>query len=357
MEHVYTAGDGLSVSADNEASVHFRPATVTDCAQVTDLLNACAQVLTGANEFSVEGLQSEWAQPGFDLSTSSLAAVTGEGRIVGYVDVWDMEEPPIKPFVFGRVHPAFEGQGIGTRLLQWAEERSRQVIDRVPAGARVAMKAGTPTRHQPSMQLLQAYGMAPARYSLEMTIDLAHAPQSPRWPEGISVQTHAGRDDALAVYRAYKDAWQDHRDAVVRDEEQDFPIWLHRMTTDPDYNADLWFLAVEGEEIVGVALCKPLAEIDPALGWVETLAVRRPWRRRGVALALLQHAFGEFARRGFSRVELQVDAASLTGATRLYEGVGMVVKEEYVTMEKELRPGLDLSTQTLAPLSAVGDPL
>jgi mycothiol synthase len=348
MVHFRDFDGDPSLHTSSEQSLRFRPATLDDCEQVTDLLNTCARVLTGANEFSVEGLRSEWEQPGFDLSASSWAAVTTDGRIVGYIDIWDMEDPPIKPFVFGRVHPDFEGQGIGTSLMKWAEERSRQVIDRVPADARVAMKAGTVASYQPSVQLLLDRGMTPVRYTLEMGIELPAALPPVQWPAGISQATHAERGDALAVYRAYKEAWQDHRDSIVRDEEQDFPLWLHRMTTDPDYDPSLWFLAMEGTEIAGVALCKPMADVDPDMGWVETLAVRRPWRRRGVARTLLHHAFGEFARRGFRRVALQVDAGSLTGATRLYERVGMSPKEEYVILEKELRPGIDLSTQNLS---------
>jgi GNAT superfamily N-acetyltransferase len=66
------------------------------------------------------------------------------------------------------------------------------------------------------------------------------------------------------------------------------------------------------------------------------LAVRRPWRRRGVALALLHSAFGEFHRRGIPRAELNVDAESPTGATRLYEAAGMHVAFSWETWEKQL---------------------
>ena len=77
------------------------------------------------------------------------------------------------------------------------------------------------------------------------------------------------------------------------------------------------------------------------------LGVRRPWRRRGIALALLHHAFGELYRRGKHRVVLGVDSQSLTGALRLYERAGMHVQLQYDNYELELRPGTDLSTQTL----------
>ncbi|MCK4450237.1 MAG: GNAT family N-acetyltransferase [Anaerolineae bacterium] len=102
---------------------------------------------------------------------------------------------------------------------------------------------------------------------------------------------------------------------------------------------------MDGEEITGMSLCCPKTAEDPGMGWVDSLGVRRPWRRRGLALALLHHSFGEFYRRGKRKVSLEVDAQSLTGATRLYEKAGMHVDRQYVMYEKELRPGRDLSTQ------------
>src|SRR5690606_8018561 len=241
----------------------FRPATREDCEQVVQLINACSRVLRGADEITVEGLHSEWEQPGSDLATDTLAAITANGAIVGYADIFDMEEPPVKPLVFGRVHPNYEGRGIGTHLMQWAEIRSRQAIDRVPPGIRVAMKGSTLNRHRPSLQLLQDMGMVPVRYTLEMDIALDTPPVAAQWPAGIAVYTHVEPGDDLAIYRAYREAWQDHRDSVSRSEAQDFPLWQHNMTTDPNYDPSLWFLAREGNEIAAIALCKRLPEEDP----------------------------------------------------------------------------------------------
>ncbi len=96
-----------------------------------------------------------------------------------------------------------------------------------------------------------------------------------------------------------------------------------------------------------MSLCHPKTAEDPEMGWVDSLGMRRPWRRRGLALVLLHHSFGEFYRRGKCKVGLEVDAQSLTGATRLYEKAGMHVDRQYANYEKELRPGGDLSTQSL----------
>jgi ribosomal protein S18 acetylase RimI-like enzyme len=122
---------------------------------------------------------------------------------------------------------------------------------------------------------------------------------------------------------------------------------VHWIENDPDHDPSLWFLALDGDEIVGMSLCRPKMAEDPGMSYIDTLGVRRPWRRRGVALALLHHSFGELYRRGKRKVSLDVDTQSLTGATRLYEKAGMHVQRQAVTYEKELRPGRDLSTQSV----------
>ena len=76
----------------------------------------------------------------------------------------------------------------------------------------------------------------------------------------------------------------------------------------------------------GVSLC----DLDPDEGWVGVLGVRRPWRRRGLARALLYESFREIRERGKPRAKLGVDAANPTGATRLYESAGMRVLNESV---------------------------
>ena len=95
----------------------------------------------------------------------------------------------------------------------------------------------------------------------------------------------------------------------------------------------LWFIARDGDEIAGVARCE--ANRDGG-GWIGAIGVRKAWRRRGVGLALLRHAFREFHLRGDPHVGLGVDAENPTGATRLYERAGMRVMNELVLYEKEL---------------------
>ena len=83
------------------------------------------------------------------------------------------------------------------------------------------------------------------------------------------------------------------------------------------------------------------------MGYVNVLGVRRPWRKKGLGLALLQHSFGEFYQRGCKRAGLGVDADSLTGATRLYERGGMHVDRQFCLYKKVLREGEDITKTAL----------
>jgi GNAT superfamily N-acetyltransferase len=110
-----------------------------------------------------------------------------------------------------------------------------------------------------------------------------------------------------------------------------------------DFDPSLWFVAFDGEEIAGFSLCS----YEQGEAWVGELGVRRPWREKGLGLAFLHHSFGEFYRRGVRSVVLNVDSQSLTGATRLYTRAGMHPVEQTDIYELELRPGIELSTETL----------
>jgi ribosomal protein S18 acetylase RimI-like enzyme len=180
-----------------------------------------------------------------------------------------------------------------------------------------------------------------------MVIELDSPPPAPDLVEGITMRPFVRYQEEPAVIRAVRDAFRDHWGYVEGPFEDELKESLYWMENDRYFDPSLWFLALDGDEIAGVSLCYPIRIEDPDMGWVSTLGVRRPWRRKGLGLALLRYSFGEFHRRGKRKVGLGVDADSLTGATRLYEKAGMHVHRQYASYEKELRAGVDLSTQRM----------
>jgi ribosomal protein S18 acetylase RimI-like enzyme len=114
-----------------------------------------------------------------------------------------------------------------------------------------------------------------------------------------------------------------------------------------DFDPTLWWHLYEGDEMIANLWCNNNHEGDKTVGYVQSLGVRKPWRGKGLGRNLLLHSFGEFYRRGQRGAALDVDAHSLTGATRLYESVGMAETHRNAVYLKELRAGEDLATRSL----------
>ena len=325
---------------------HFtrRPATMNDVEAVVGLLNTCSIEQIGKPRTEASEIRSDWQAPTFNLKTDTLVVIAPDGRFVGHAALWD-SEPHVRVYVAGDVHPEWKGQGVGTALCQWAEERARRAIPHASEGTRVALLQETLSTDTAAQGLLCEQGYRLVRHSFRMLIEMDGSLPEPVVPEGVTIRTFVRDWDMRALVLADRDAFQDHWGYVEHPFEEDYQEWVHWIDNDPDHDQSLWFLAMDGEEIAGMSLCRPKRVEDTGMGWVDSLGVRRPWRRRGLALALLHHSFGEFYRRGKRKVGLEVDAQSLTGATRLYEKAGMHVDRQYVMYEKELRPGRDLSTQ------------
>ncbi len=326
-----------------------RAARMDDLEAVIETINAATRDLIGVDKYNLEDYKVEWEFPNFNLETDTRLVLAPDGRVAGIYEFWDLVEPHVRFVVWGRVHPAYEGRGVGSHLLAWADQRAQRSLEKSPPGARVVLQGFVPSIIAGADALFVDHGYQLIRHSLRMVIELEAPPEAPRLPAGISIRTMRVGEEEADVLRAVREAFKDHWGHVESPFEEDYQRWLHRIQNDERFDASLWFLAMAGEEIAGTSLCRSRSFDDPDMGWVSTLGVRRPWRRQGLGLALLRHSFGEFYRRGITRVGLGVDAQNLTGALRLYTRAGMRSdpRHQHSIYEKELRPGDDLITQSL----------
>ena len=145
----------------------------------------------------------------------------------------------------------------------------------------------------------------------------------------MSPDPHDELAQARAFHSALNEAMADDWGFVA----MPFDEWRRLRLEAAETDVSLWFAASDGDEIAGAIRCDGTKFGG---GFVGALGVRRPWRRRGVGAALLQRAFLEYFRRGVTRVSLGVDSTNQSGATRLYERVGMHVVSEDVAFEKAL---------------------
>lgn len=245
-----------------------------------------------------------------------LVVVDEADRVVGYFDVWpeddrvdlDMAAPDLWDVTLD--HAENRAQALGARRVRMYVSEGNDVGERVAAR-----------------------GYRPVRASLTMEIEFGvEAPPEPVIPDGIELRPYRHPADEQAVYEALQEAFADHWEFHPQTLENWREFTVKWRTFDPD----LWLVAWAGDEVAGASLNYPERGDDPGYGWVATLGVRRPWRRRGVGEALLRRSFALLHARGLRKVRLGVDAENTTGATRLYERVGMSVLRQAGSWEREL---------------------
>ncbi len=328
------------------AGYTLRGATLDDLPEAVDMFNACSRQLTGTDEVTLEGYQREWAIPMLNLPEDVKVVIAPDGSIAACQEVWDLFDPHTRINTWGRVHPQHQGRGIASSLLRWAEDRARRAITLAPTGTRVALLNWVSNLDAAANGAMLQAGFNLIRHSYRMCIDFTETPTAPVWPAGITLKPFNPDRDLETVAWADREAFRDHWGFVERPFSQDLQMFRHWLG-EPRFDASLWFVALHGSEVAGISLCDPYTEDDADMGWVGSLGVLRPYRRQGLGLALLQHSFCELYKRGRRKVGLGVDAFNLTGALRLYEKAGMRVCRQQNTYEKELRSGVEISTQNL----------
>ena len=102
-----------------------RPCTMDDVEAVVALMNACAIKTTGEPDETVEQTRLDWQRPDFDQVASQRVVTAAEGTVVGWAEVHDSEAVVIYTDVY--THPDHENQGIGRKLLQFIENRAKEL--------------------------------------------------------------------------------------------------------------------------------------------------------------------------------------------------------------------------------------
>jgi mycothiol synthase len=218
------------------------------------------------------------------------------------------------------VHPDFRGRGIGRAFAGWVERRAVEVAAAWPGPEPHQLGAWVDSNVPGGIRLLESEGYERTRYGFTMLRSLsAPIPDAPL-PDGLEVRPVAPADHRR-IWDADSEAFRDHADAAVRTEE-DFQRWF----TMPNIDTDLWRVAWAGNEVAGSVMTFVWPDENEQLGlnrgWLEHISVRRPWRKQGLATALIADAMRGLRDLGIDEAILGVDAKNPTGALQLYESLG-----------------------------------
>lgn len=310
---------------------HVRPAAWIDVHDIVQLIYASCKAKGDITQAaSADDLRRDWQTPGFNLDTNSWVVADSEDRPIAYQDFVN-QHAHASLGTYGHVHPQFQGLGIGTFLLATLDERAKQEVPLAPPDARIFLRNRLFAKDTFGRKIHESAGFHSIRFSWRMEITLENAPQPVSWPKGVELRPFIPGENNHAVYEAEQEIFADHWGHSRTPYEK----WEIRRLTRENFDPALWHITWVGDEIAGFSQCR----YRQGIGWVGTLGVRRPWRKQGLGMALLQHSFAEFYKRGQTVIGLNVDASNPTGATRLYERAGMKVASEFLIYEKEYRAG------------------
>jgi mycothiol synthase len=284
--------------------VTLRPPTEADAAGIVALM--------APRPLDEREVLSWFENPALDVA-SDFRVLEREGRIVAYADVHAELD-----------RLALDWAGERDELDTWAQQRARELgVEKIRTWAWSA--------DEETGQALAALGYRLRKRSYEMRVGLDHELELPMLREGVSIRP-ARMGEEPAIHVVVEEAFSEGEDF----RPTPFDEWIAWVRDEAVHDRSTWFVAEDGGELAGAVVCRVSAPGEPHVGWVDSLAVRKPWRRNGLGNALLRHAFEAFRVRGRAHAGLSVTTSNPTGAVQLYERAGMRVHRESATYEKEL---------------------
>lgn len=308
---------------------HLHTADVAAWAELTTTL---ATVDGTEEHYSAEDLAEELVETGFDAAADSLAVWDGD-RLVGYgqlrVSMLPDGEGRVRCVLGGGVHPDHRGRGLGRELMDRLERRAVELAaGRHPDHPSYWRVSGGVRDTDPVRAMLEHRGYAVARWFNEMTRPLPGEPLDVPPPDGVRL-VRADQVDADDVRRAHNLAFRDHWGSAPQTRE----AWLHSWGSRTARHA-LSTVALGGDgSVLGYVLCSQWVDRELYVGLVGTVPAARG---RGVARAALAGTIRLGTAAGeHDVVELGVDSASPTGATRLYDALGFTTSRVSAAYQRD----------------------
>jgi mycothiol synthase len=291
----------------------------------------------GAEWFpTVAELTVEWSRAHSFDPLRDVVVADEDGRMVGAARVaWREREQAVVHRIDVWVHPDRTRRGIGRRLLEWGEARARaSAADGSGGPGHLPHVFGgmTDQGNPAGVAFAAQAGYRPMRYHYEMRRNLADPIPDAPIPDGLELRPVLPAD-YRAVWLADAEAFRDHWDAAVVNEDDFTRFFAH-----PDIDPSLWQVAWDGDQVAGLVINGIFREENARtgidVGWLDGVATRRPWRRRGVAGALIARSLAVLKERGMSVAGLVVDTENPTGALGLYQRFGFTAVRTWIFLRK-----------------------
>jgi mycothiol synthase len=288
---------------------------------IVNLINACDAVDKLDHGASVQELRDEFDTPSVDKGRDLQLWEDEDSILIGFGNLWITEPSEvIDGFLSIYVHPNARGNGLETKIIEWADVRMREV--KLERGFPVKLRTGARSTQIERIQILEDNGFTPDRYFLRMERNLNEPIPEAHFPQGFTLRCMNGEQDAEAWVDLYNNSFIDHWNFHPVTVET-LKHWLQESS----YRTDLDLIAVRADDTF-VAQCYCYINLESNArtkrneGNVGILGVRRGFRKIGLGRAMLLTGLQRLKQAGMDTAKLGVDADNPSGALRLYESVG-----------------------------------
>jgi mycothiol synthase len=260
-------------------------------------------------------------------------------EVIGYSrGFWRQEDTGLRLYgSIGFLAPAWRRKGIGGAMLHWMESHLRTIAEAHGTVETGLLEGFAEHSNVGLAAMLEKNNYKAIRYGVEMVrSDLENIPDFPM-PDGLEVRPVLP-EHYRAIWEADTEAFRDHWSYSAPTEE-DYQGWLENKTI---FQPELWQIAwdVATNEIAGqVRTFINHAENDKynrMRGYTEFISVRRPWRKRGLARALIVHSLRLQKECGMIESALGADSENISGATRIYEECGFHITKRSAIYRKPI---------------------
>jgi mycothiol synthase len=266
-----------------------------------------------------------------------MLLVEVDEQLIAYNRVfWEKQEDGTALYIlFGYLLPAWRRKGIGTAMSGWAENRLRQIAAGHENSGERFFQANAADTEKGAIAMFEKSGYQPARYEFNM-----HRPISDPLPEAlmpVGLEVRPVKDEHIRpIWDAMQEAFKDHWGFVLESD-----LKLQEWQSEPSFQPQLWKVAWEGDQVAGMVLNfineSENQEYKRLRGYTEGISVRRPWRKQGLARSLIVQSIQMFKDMGMTETALGVDSQNLSGALRLYQGVGYRQTKQFIVYRKPFK--------------------
>lgn len=254
-----------------------------------------------------------------------------EGRMICFTwfDRWVGTDNAQVYLHLGSLVPQWRRKGIGRAILHWQQQRLRQIASSHPSAGplffgdhAIETQLGT---H--ALLLSEGYHVAFTRVGMAYRLPTTPIQRLPL-PDNLDLRPFE-RKLLPALYAANDEAFQDYRLDYNRETYEDFLNDIHW----PHVNTDLWFIAWDRDQIAGLVI----NEINGNRGETLWTAVRRPWRKRGLARVLMLHTLKCFQEHAVTHAEVATVIENPGNSFQLYKSIGYSVTRRLLRYRKAMR--------------------